>query len=73
MKKWLNDLKIAIIEEDVDKVISMFEHMPNTDDIALATTACALIQEAICLVEKNKNILSEQMLKIKSAKHYLEN
>lgn len=71
MREWTHNLKIAIIEEDMDKLVELSNHIPQTDDIDLAVEASALIQEAVKLAQEKKSILSAEMMKLNKAKHYL--
>ncbi len=71
MKKWVNDLKFAIIEEDIDKIMLLSEHIPQTEDTELASEACALIEQAIAMAQREKVFLSGEMAKLRNAKKYL--
>ncbi len=71
MKKWVDELKIAIIEEDMDKILLLSEHIPQTKDVELATEACALIEKAVQIAQEEKALLSQEMAKLRNAKKYL--
>lgn len=71
MRDWIEELKIAIIEENMDRLIALSDDIPKTDDIDLAVKASALMQEAIKLAQEKKSILNSEMEKLNKAKHYL--
>lgn len=71
MRTWIDVLKIAIIEEDMEKLMLLADDIPTTKDIDLANEACALIGEAIKLATEKKNLLRGEMAKLKAAQHYL--
>ncbi len=70
MKQWTKDLKFAIIEEDMEKIIALSEDIPQTTDIELAKEACILIEQAVKLATEKKNILRSEMSKLKNARKY---
>lgn len=72
MKTWIDELKIAIIEEDMDKMMLLADDIPTTDDIDLANEACALISEAVKLASEKKTLLRGEMDKLKAAKRYFQ-
>lgn len=71
MKEWIQKFKIAIIEEDMDKISTLSSNIPTTKDTDLAVIASALIKEAINLCKNEKINLSAEMAKLKKAKQYL--
>lgn len=70
MKKWVHELKIAVIEEDMDKLMLLADSIPTTRDVDLAKEACALISEAVKLATEKKTLLQGEMAKLKAAKQY---
>lgn len=70
MKNWINELKFAIIEEDMDKLMLLADDIPTTDDIDLANEACGLIQDAVNLATQKKTLLRAEMSKLKTAQKY---
>ncbi len=71
MREWINELKIAIIEEDGEKLINLAENIPTTDDVDLAIEASTLMQEAIKFAQEKKINISNELAKLKKAKGYL--
>lgn len=68
---WINDLKIAIIEEDIEKITSIADSLPKFQDINDAKEALNLIREAIKIVENKKEETLDIMNKIKKTKAFL--
>ncbi len=69
--KWVNNLKIAIIEEDTDNISKVLDRLPNFKDLDEAKEALSLIQTALDLVKKKKQEVLETMNKIKKTKEFL--
>ncbi len=70
--KWLNSLKIAIIEEDIVKIGVLIEKIPKYEVKEEAQEALALVGEAIKLVDHKKSEILANMNKIKQTKVYLD-
>ncbi|WP_458701417.1 hypothetical protein ACKGJI_04710 [Sulfurospirillum sp. 1307] len=69
---WLNKLKIAVIEEDIETIGELMKTPPSfSDDITSAKEALALVNEAINLVEASKAKVLEDMNKIRKTKAFL--
>lgn len=73
MKKWLEDLKLAVLNENIKELERLATSMPNTQDVALMDEATSLLKEGVALCQNKQNELSEEMLKLKTAKKYLSN
>ena len=69
--KWLNSFKIAIIEEDVQKVDSLLNDVPEFKRIDDMREAFALIGCAKQKFENEQSIIQEKMNKIKKGKKFL--
>lgn len=69
--QWMNDFKIALIEEDVSRIASLLQSQPTLDDPALAKEMLALIQNALHLVKAEQKETLNTMLKIKQTKAFL--
>jgi hypothetical protein len=67
----MNDLTLAIIEEDISKIGRLMQEPPLIEDITMAECALALISQAITLVDKEKNETLATMQKIKQIKAFL--
>ncbi len=52
--KWLNSLKIAVIDKDITAIQNTINDMPKINEMAKAKEALALVKEAIMLVEEEK-------------------
>jgi len=68
---WINDLKIAVIEEDIDNITSITDSLPKFKDMNDAKEALTLIQEAIKIVKNKKEETLDIMNKIKQTKAFL--
>lgn len=70
---WMNNLKIAVIEKDIERIGALIQNVPSFSDIDEAKEALILIQESIILVDTEKNKMMEIMKKIKQTKVFLQN
>ena len=68
--QWLEALKIAIIEEQHDTIITLIEEMPKLS-LADAIEVRYLIQETITLFAQKKLSIQESMQKIKKNSAFL--
>lgn len=68
---WMNDLTIAIIEEDCHKIGQLIDCVPKIEDIATAKRALVLITQAIFILENAKRETFQTMQKIKQTKAFL--
>ena len=71
MQEWLNKLKIAIAEEDIESIGKLFaQNISGTQDELVQ--AANLASEALKLVEREKNALAQTINKIKTAKKFFK-
>jgi len=70
MKNYLNELKITVINEDIDKLKKLINETPEYDTIEEAQEIIAFLQQAIKLLQKEKNKLSTEMQKIKKLQKF---
>lgn len=71
--QWTNNLKIAVIENDIVTIGKLIQDVPAFEDIDKAREALALIQESMKLVDEEKTKMIETMKKMKQTKSFLEN
>ena len=71
--QWPNNLKIAVIENDIVTIGKLIQNVPAFEDIDEAREALALIQESMKLVDEEKSIMIETMKKMKQTKAFLQN
>lgn len=69
---WIEAFTIAIVEENYTRIDALIETMPHFETLEEATSAAALIQEALALVEKEKSNTFDAMQKLKKTRHFLE-
>jgi len=69
--KWTNQLKIAIIENNELKIEELLTELPQFDSLEQMKEAAYMMQEAHTLLNKEKNILTSKLLKIKKQKEFL--
>jgi len=70
-KQWVNSLKIAIINEDYEKLeIYSKREIPKFDNIAQAKEALNLVEQAKKLLNLKKNEISKKMNALKQTKKY---
>lgn len=72
MKQWLNDFKIAIIEENIDEIERLLDEDIKSNDMDTLIQAKALIDEAFELLKNKKDILAPKIQKLKNAKRFFE-
>ena len=71
MQEWLNKLKIAIAEEDIESIGKLFaQNISGTQDELVQ--AANLASEALKLVEREKNVIAGTINKIKTAKEFFK-
>jgi len=68
---WMNELKLAVIQEDSVALGKLMQCPPDFEDIPTAQSALALIAQAISIVEKQKSETLATMQKIKQTKAFL--
>jgi hypothetical protein len=68
----MNNLKIAVIENDIERIGKLIQDVPSFSDIDEAKMALALIQKSIVLVDIEKIKMIETMKKIKQTKAFLQ-
>lgn len=68
---WITDLKLAIIDKNISKIGKLIKEVPKIDDMAKAQEALALINEAINIVDNEKEETLRSMNKIKQTKAFL--
>ncbi len=71
--KWLENFKIAIIEQNFTKLEELLEDMPDIKSINDLKTAVALINEAKKLIAFEQKILKENMAKVNKSKKFFDN
>ena len=69
--KWMNNLKIAVIENDITAIGKLIQNVPEINDLGQAKESLALIKEAILLVEEEKKKTLKTMQKLKQTKAFL--
>lgn len=70
MQEWLNKLKIAIAEEDIESIGQLFEkQLPKATQDELVQAA-HLASEALAFIEREKNALAGTINKIKTAREF---
>jgi hypothetical protein len=72
LMKWINSLKIAVIEENITAIGKLMQSMPQISDLQEAQESLALISQAISLVEREQTKALDAMKKIKQTKAFLE-
>ncbi len=70
MKNYLNKLKIAVINEDINKLEELVNESPEYDSIEEAQEIVSFIKKAVKLLQKEKNKISLEMQKIKKLQKF---
>ena len=69
---WLNKLKIALVEKDVESLSRLMDNLPQLDSTQDIKEALYLIKEASVLVQRLKDETSLSMKQITKNLHYLK-
>ncbi len=69
--RWVRTFKIALLEEDADRLARLTDSMPSFDNIEEMQAALALLQEASKRFERKKASLAKEMLEVREAKKFL--
>ncbi len=69
---WLNELKIAIIEENENKIYELISNLPQFNSLEEARDATALMQEAYKFILKKMEETKKVMNSLKISKSFLE-
>ena len=68
---WINELKTAVIEEDIQNITKITDTLPRFEDIDEAEKALSLIREAIRIVKEKRRETLDIMNKIRQTKTFL--
>ena len=68
---WLNELKIAIVEQNPQSIEKLLNNFPEFKEMTQATEALYLLNEASLLMQTLKNETSSSMQQIKNNIDYL--
>ncbi|WP_201353113.1 hypothetical protein [Hydrogenimonas urashimensis] len=68
---WLDDFKIALIEEDEERLSSLIDRMPAFDTTDEIKRAMHLIDQARGLIIGKKRELAEEMKRVETSKKFL--
>lgn len=72
MQQWINDFKLAIIDEDVNSIEKLLDTKISSTDMNELGQAKALMDEALTLMQNKKNKVAVQIQKIQKAKKFFE-
>ncbi|MBE0491082.1 MAG: hypothetical protein IBX44_02400 [Sulfurospirillum sp.] len=69
---WLNELKVAVINNDIIKIEALIQEIPQINDLQKAQEALSLIQLAIEKVGSEREKTLKLMQNIKKTKTFLQ-
>ena len=69
--KWIDRLKVALIEEDEKKIAELLDHMPSFKERAEIEEAMKLLEHGIALFSQKRDETAKEMRKIADAKKFL--
>ena len=69
--KWVDQLKIALIEKDEAKIEKLIEKLPDFNSIDEMKEAAFMMQEAHDFLTSQKEKYATKLLKIKKQKEFL--
>lgn len=70
MQAWLEDFKLALIKEDLEKIELLSEK--KLEDLSYAPQYLALLKEALALFASRQKQLKLEMNKLERAKKYVQ-
>lgn len=70
MQAWLEDFKLALIKEDLEKIELLSEK--KLEDLSYAPQYLALLKEALALFTSRQKQLKLEMNKLERAKKYVQ-
>lgn len=73
MKKWLDEFKLALIDEDfeiLEKLLDEFK--PENENLEQLKQAKALCDEAFILMQNKKSILASHIEELRKAKEFFK-
>lgn len=70
-QKWLDGLKMAVINEDITDIIKHTSDIPKLETLEESQTLLALIQRAKELINAEMRKIDTEMTQIKQTKKYL--
>ena len=75
MKSWINEFKLALINEDTGKIAALSENFSEDmfTSLALAQEAQALIGGAIELLKNKSSHIQNELIKLQKAQKYVTN
>jgi len=69
---WLNELKIAVVEKDVERLDTLLENIPTLSDAKEIENAIYLLKEATAIIQVLKDETAASMLQIKKNIDFLD-
>lgn len=69
---WLNELKIAVIKKDTDKLVTLIEELPKLKTAREVDSVLHLLDEAKSLVSVLRDDVETSMTQMKKNIHYLK-
>ena len=75
MNSWINEFKLALINEDTGKIAALSENFSEDmfTSLALAQEAQALIGGAIELLKSKSSHIQSELVKLQKAQKYINN
>lgn len=69
---WLNELKIAVVEKDIDKINKLMDNLPELEKKEEIERAIYLLKEATNLVQGLKDDTQASMIQMKKNITFLQ-
>jgi hypothetical protein len=69
---WLNQLKIAVVQQDMEQLDALLQDIPTLEDAKEIEEALFLLKEAAKVFEKLKKETAASMLQIKKNMNFLD-
>jgi hypothetical protein len=75
VNSWINEFKLALINEDIDKIAALSQNFSEDmfTSLALAQEAQALIGGAIELLKSKSSHIQSELVKLQKAQKYINN
>lgn len=71
MSEWIQALKVALINEDDERLVALYEKMPDRfESLTQAQEAAALMGQVVLLLKRKRSQVEAELAKTKAAISY---
>lgn len=69
---WLDSLKVAVINENTQKILDLIQNLPESANISHLISAKEIVGEYLENLKSQRNLTLNQMQKLKEARRFLQ-